>query len=149
MPFCQKLSNHEALPLPLPLYNEMVQFVLGLSDLAAMDQQMLRVEGLSAAQYALRIDGRNIASFTRDQLAAGVNLALYATPMQDQAKGVDGIELKRMGLDETNFVMSIEDPKVSGTADAARAIEAKNAALLADERKEAQPKPHRFDLSPL
>jgi len=144
----QWTQTDEALPLPLPLYNEMIQFVLGLSDLAAMDQQTLRVEGLSAAQYTLKIDGRIIASFTRDQFAAGVNLALYATPMQDQAKGVDGIELKRMGLDETSFVMSIEDPKVAGSADAARAIEVKDAALLADERKEAQPKPHRFELSP-
>jgi lysophospholipase L1-like esterase len=144
----QWTQTDEALPLPLPLYDEMIQFVLELSDLAAMDQQMLRVDGLSAAQYTLKIDGHIIGSFTRYQLGTGVNLALYATPMQSQAKGVDGIELKRMRLDETNFIMSIEDPKVPGTADATRAIEAKDAALLAEERKEAQPKSCRFELSP-
>jgi lysophospholipase L1-like esterase len=144
----QWIQTDEALPLPLPLHDEMMQFVLGLSDLAVMDQEMLRVDGLSAAQYTLKIDGHAIGYFTREQLATGVNLALYATPMQSQAKGVDGIELKRMRLDETNFIMSIEDPKVEGALDATRAIEVKDAAFLAEERKQAQPKPHQFELSP-
>jgi lysophospholipase L1-like esterase len=144
----QWTQTDEALPLPLPLHDEMIQFVLALSDLASMDQQILRVDGLSAAQYTLKIDGHIIKSFTREQLAAGINLALFATPIQSQAKDVDGIELKRMRLDETNFIMSIEDPKVSGTADTSRAIGAKDAALLAEERKQAQPKPHHFELLP-
>jgi lysophospholipase L1-like esterase len=141
-------QTDEALPLPLSLHDAMIQFVLGISDLASMDQQMLRVDGLSAAQYSLKIDGHNIASFKREQLESGLNLALYSTPMENQAKGVDGIEQKRARLDETNFIVAIEDPKVAGAADTTRVLRAKDAALAEQQRKEAQPRPHTFELSP-
>jgi hypothetical protein len=77
-----------------------------------------------------------------------VNLALFATPMENQAKSVDDIELKRTRLDEANFILAIENPKVSNAAAATAAIEAKDAAFAAEARDRAQPKPHRFELSP-
>ncbi len=141
-------QTDNALPLPLTLDDEMIRFVLDSSDLSSMDQQLLSVSGLSAQRYALQIDGKKVASFTRQQLASGVNLALIATPMENQAKGVDAIELKRTRLDEARFILTIEDPKVSDGAEAARAIEAKDASLAGEQRKTAQPKPHKFDLSP-
>jgi lysophospholipase L1-like esterase len=144
----QWTQTDNALPLPLPLDDAMIRFVLGISDLAAMDRQMLRVDGLTAARYTLKIDGQKIASFTREECAAGVNLALYSTPMESQAKGVDGIELERTRLDEAHFILAIEDPKVAGDADATKAMEAKDQALQAEQRKEVQPKLHRFELSP-
>ena len=98
-------QTDNALPLPLQLDDGMIQFVLSISDVAAMDQQLLSVSGLSEAQYALNIDGKKIASFSREQLSSGVNLALFATPMESQAKGVDGIEQKRTRLDEARFIL--------------------------------------------
>jgi lysophospholipase L1-like esterase len=144
----QWTQTDKALPLPLPLNDAMMQFVLGISELAEMDRQLLFVANLPAAQYALKIDDRPIASFTRQQLSSGVNLALYETPMENQAKGIDGIELKRTRLDETHFILDLEDPKVALSTDAAAAMDAKDAALAAEQRKAAQPKPHRFELSP-
>jgi lysophospholipase L1-like esterase len=144
----QWTQTDNALPLPLPLDDAMIQYVLSISDLPAMDQQLLSVKKLPAAQYTLKIDGRTIASFKREQLSAGVNLAIYATPMQSQARSVDSIELKRARLDETHFILAVEDPKVSNAPDATRAIEEKDAALAAEQRLAAQPKPHRFELSP-
>jgi lysophospholipase L1-like esterase len=137
-----------ALPLPLPLENEMMQFVLDISDLAAMDQQMLRLINLPKSQYTLRIDDKVIASFSKEQLAAGVNLALYATPMENQAKDVEGIELKRAQLDQANFILTIDDPKATSDAAATQAIEANGAALLEEQRKACQPHPHAFELIP-
>ena len=137
-----------ALPLPLPLDDGMVQFVLKISDLAEMDREMLRVDGLTRLRYALKIDGRLIASFSRQQLAEGVNLALYSTPMESQAKSIDAIELKRARLDEAHFLLAIEDPKAADAAEASKAIDEKDAALLAEQWKTAQPKPHHFELSP-
>jgi hypothetical protein len=142
------MQTDNALPLPLQLDDGMIQFVLRISDLEAMDQQLLRVNGLPAARYTLEIDGKKIASFAREQLAAGVNLALYATPMENQAKGVDGIEIKRTRLDEVRFLLAIEDPKTGNLAETLRALEAKDAALAEEQRRLAQPKPHRFELSP-
>jgi hypothetical protein len=144
----QWTQTDKALPLPLSLDDEMIQFVLSISDLEQMDQQSLRVNGLPNARYTLKIDGKKIASFTREQLSSGVNLAVYATPMESQARGVDGIELKRTRLDEAHFILAIEDPKITNDADATRAMEAKDAALIAEQRAAAQPKPHRFELSP-
>ena len=137
-----------ALPLPLQLDDEMIQFAQNVSDLATMDRQMLFVSGLSAAQYTLKIDEIKIASFSREQLSSGVNLALYSTPMESQAKGVDGIEQKRTRLDEARFILSIEDPKIANAADYTNTMEAKDTMLREEQRKIAQPKPHRFELSP-
>ena len=141
-------QTDNALPLPLSLDDGLIQFVLGVSELAAIDQQLLFVTGLPAARYTLKMDEKKIATFTREQLSSGVNLALYATPMESEAKGVDGIEQKRMRLDEARFLLVIEDPTVANAAEATSAIEAKDAALAAEQRKLAQPKPHRFELSP-
>ena len=137
-----------ALPLPLDLENGMVLFVLGISDLADMDRQTLRVDNLSAPRYILKIDGRAIASLSRDQLAAGVNLALYDTPMEGQARDVDGIELKRTRLDEAHFILAIEDPKAHDAEAATKAIEEKDAALQQEQHKDAQPVAHHFELVP-
>jgi lysophospholipase L1-like esterase len=142
------MQTDRALPLPLALDDGMTRFVLAISDLDAIDLQMLRVDGLTAPRYALSIDGKRIVSLTREQWAAGVNLALYATPMEDQAKGVDGIELKRTRLDEARFILDIEEPAAAHSADAIKAIEEKDTALAAEQRKAAQPKAHRFELSP-
>ncbi len=144
----QWTQTDNALPLPLLLDDAMIQFVLSVSDLAAINQQLLRVNGLPAARYMLGIDDHKIASFTREQLATGVNLALLATPMQSQAKGVDGIELKRTRLDEAHFILAIEDPKAPHAAEVTYPIEEEDARLIAEQRKLAQPKPHRFELAP-
>ena len=137
-----------SLPLPLPLHDEMVQFVLANSKLSSMDQQSLRVASLPAQGYTLKIDDRVIGSFTREQLAAGVNLALLPTPMESQAREVDGIEEKRARLDLAGFNIAIEDPMVDGEEEAVRVIRLKDAALTEEQRRAAQPKPHRFELSP-
>jgi len=141
-------ATDDALPLPLDLNNGMIRFVLSVSDLAKMDQQMLRVDHLSAPRYTLKIDGRVIASFTREDLAAGVNLALYPTPMLSQARDVDGDELKRTQLDQANFILAIEDPRAPDAAGATKAIEEKDAIIEEDQRKSAQPVPHSFELDP-
>ena len=144
----QWTQTDNSLPLPLQLDDAMTQFVLAISNLAAMDRQMLQVKGLRAARFSLQIDGKAIASFTREQLSAGVNLALYSTPMENQAKGVDGIEEKRTHLDEAHFILAIENPKVANDAAATSAMQAKDDALAAEQRAAAQPKPHSFQLSP-
>jgi lysophospholipase L1-like esterase len=144
----QWTQTDNALPLPLPLDDGRMQFVLSISSLAEMDRQLLAVRGLAAVRYTLTIDAHKIASFTREQLSSGVNLALYPTPMESQAKSVDDLELKRTRLDEAHFILAIEDPNVANEAEATSVIAAKDAALAAEQRNRAQPKPHRFELSP-
>jgi lysophospholipase L1-like esterase len=135
-----------ALPLPLPLDNPMMQFVLRVSDLAAMDQQILRVDGLTAPRYALSIDKWEVGTFTREELAKGVNLAVFATPMQSQAGGVEDIGRKRAQLDDAHFVLYLDDAKSPADPEAAKVLSAKDAALAEQERAAAQPKSHEFVL---
>lgn len=50
-----------------------------------LNQQPLRVTGLAAGSYELRIDGKPLGKFDAKQLATGVNLALLDTPMRGQS----------------------------------------------------------------
>ncbi|MGP8250821.1 MAG: SGNH/GDSL hydrolase family protein [Terracidiphilus sp.] len=137
-----------SLPLPLDLENGLARFVLSVSDLAEMDQEILRVDHLTAPRYTLKIDGHTVSTFDRGQLEQGVNLALYSTPMEDQARDIDGTENERTVIDNAHFVVAIEDPKVPDEAGMNKALEEKDALLSADQHKNAQPKPHAFELDP-
>jgi lysophospholipase L1-like esterase len=144
----QWTETDDSLPLPLDLNNGMIQFALSISNLAEMDREILRVDRLPAPRYTLKIDGHIVATFKREELAAGVNLALYSTPMLSQARDVDGDELKRTQLDQANFILAIEDPKAPDAAGATKAIEEKETDIEAEQRKAAQPLPHAFELDP-
>jgi lysophospholipase L1-like esterase len=141
-------QTDDALPLPLDLENSMTLFVLTISDLADMDRQILRVDHLSAAHYTLKIDGRTISSFSSDRLSAGVNLALFDTPMEAQARDVDTLESNRAALDRAHFLLAIEDPKAPDAAAATKAIEEKDAMFQEEQRKKVQPVAHHFELIP-
>lgn len=53
-----------------------------------LDNETLQVSGLTGHSYKLSIDGAPIGAFTAAQLATGINLARYQTPMMDQADKV-------------------------------------------------------------
>ena len=139
-------QTDRALPLPLSLVDPMMLFVLKNSDLAAIDQQMLRVDGLSGVRYELRIDGKQVADFKKEQLSTGVNLALYRTPMEEQSRDVDGLEQKRTKMDETRFLLMDEDLHVAGSPEAAQTLELAEATIAKQQHEKAQPKPHQFEL---
>jgi lysophospholipase L1-like esterase len=54
----------------------------------ALDSETLRVTGLGGSDYTLSIDGHPVGTFTKHQLADGINLAQYDTPMMLQADRV-------------------------------------------------------------
>ncbi|MGC9258693.1 MAG: GDSL-type esterase/lipase family protein [Phycisphaerae bacterium] len=53
-----------------------------------LDSETLRVTGLVAPRYTLQINGQWIGDFSKQNLAVGVNLARYDTPMMAQAYSV-------------------------------------------------------------
>ena len=53
-----------------------------------LDSESLRVAGLAAPRYTLRINGQWVGEFSKMQLAVGINLARYHTPMMTQAYSV-------------------------------------------------------------
>jgi len=79
-------ATEGSLPLPIDFQDKVTQLVIQASDIVdTLDQEILRVANLPAASYQLKIDGKDIAVFTQEQLAAGVNLATLKTPMLEQS----------------------------------------------------------------
>jgi len=78
-----------SLPMPYDQGDKTTALVLSSSDfIQAVDQEPLKVTGLAAGSYDLKIDGADAGKFTNDQLAGGINLATLPTPMFDQAQAV-------------------------------------------------------------
>jgi lysophospholipase L1-like esterase len=136
----------EALPLPLDLNNAMIGEMLRISDFAAIDRQMLRVAALPPGRYELSIDGKPVAAFTRGELNTGINLALYKTPMLNQARDIAGIEDQRAVLDHARFILSADVKPMSSSGIAEATLRAAQDQLDASMRKQLSPTPHRFTL---
>jgi hypothetical protein len=126
----------------------MTQYLLEVSDIGSLDQQLLRVTGLSAPSYSLEIDGQKIGMLSRQELAVGVNLALYQTPMEQQAKSIDWTADDRAKLSGTRFDLVTETSNIPSRQTAIEALDALDQRMIDAEYENAQPKPHTFTLTP-
>jgi lysophospholipase L1-like esterase len=143
-------QKDESLPLPLNFDDATVDLAQKAgADLDSLDEQTLAVTGLAPGPYELKVDGRAVASATADELARGLNLARYNTPMRWQAFSVrwsaqagHDLQVLRRGL----LVDAAKDPSAQSTADAL---------AVRDDREQkarsgaATPKPHRFEVVPV
>jgi hypothetical protein len=78
-----------SLPLAFSRDNALRAQLLDLSDIEKqLNQEPLRVTGLAAGEYKLTIDQRLIGTFQADELAGGINLVDYDTPMRAQSERV-------------------------------------------------------------
>ncbi|HEX4006791.1 MAG TPA: SGNH/GDSL hydrolase family protein [Acidobacteriaceae bacterium] len=114
-------QQDQALPLPFNFENALMNFVIRVSDLAAWDQETLRIDGLRPGNYALTIDDRKVSTFSAAQLASGVNLALLPTPMWDEARDYDAALGRRSQLEDADFIL-LAETKVSDLATASRIL---------------------------
>ena len=74
----------KALPFPkLPEYEKAATFY-PLTE--RLNQEVLAVTGLAAGSYDLAFDGVKVSTFSADEFAAGVNVALLDTPNQKRAQ---------------------------------------------------------------
>ena len=77
----------KALPFPrLPEY-EKAAALYPLTE--RLNQEVLAVTGLAAGSYDLAFDGVKVGTFSAEQFAAGVNVALLDTPNQKRAQSLD------------------------------------------------------------
>ena len=141
-----------SLPFPLDLDDSVTALALDSSDfLNALDRQIVCVKNLPAAQYTLKIDGQDIGTYTREQLAEGVNLARVKTPMWAQAREV--LNLIRTHNDAHFTSWRILPESTFGSyqpayREAQEAIARLEAEVVKKLQETAQPKPHRFELVP-
>jgi lysophospholipase L1-like esterase len=136
----------EALPLPLDFNDAMTPLLLQISNIADLDQQILRVVSLAPGKYQLSIDGKPIATFSRDELQRGVNLALQKTPMLEQARAVDSTEEQAADFDHTRFTLGADVKPIPTTGIAEATLRAAQAELDQRVRNQISPQPHQFEL---
>jgi lysophospholipase L1-like esterase len=140
----------KALPLPIgPLDTDpLMQLTLSSSDLiSALDMETLRVTALPSGSYELRIDCREVGTFSAEQLAAGINLALLATPMLEQARRLGADTQIRTTIDTQLFDLTVK-PEDQITPDTIKQLAAAEEKAIARQRADAQPVPHHYELLP-
>lgn len=140
-----------ALPMPIDVNDAPTQLALKSSDFVeTLDQETVRVTGLPASQYTLKIDGQEIAAFSKEQLAQGINLATLQTPMLKQAMYVHFLTRLHNDIHFTKWrivhVPRQNDltPPVQKTMDA---LDRADDDIVKQQHATAQPMPHHFELT--
>jgi lysophospholipase L1-like esterase len=143
-------QTDESLPLPLNYDDAGVDLAQKAgADLESLDEQKVTVTGLAPGRYELKVDGQPVATFAAEELARGVNLARYNTPMRWQAYSVawstgDGHDLQR--LRRRLLVAAERDPSLAATADA---LAARDELDQKARSEQAIPKPRKVELVPV
>jgi len=145
-------QKDDALPMPLDLKDPVVSLAVRASDVVqALDQQPLQVSGLTQAQYTLKIDGEEVGSFSREELAGGVNLAVLPTPMLKQALAVHELTLRHNNLHFARWrqvQVPLQNIPSSHLRKALRELDAVEEELVKQQRDAAKPTSHRYELTP-
>jgi len=143
-------ETDHALPMPLDLKDPALALSLRASDFVdALDRELLRVTGLSAARYTLEIDGENAGSFTREEFASGINLAILPTPMARQAARVHELTLRHNLVHFARWrqvQVPLADEQTGHLQNALNSMDALETELVDQQRAAAQPKPHHYSL---
>lgn len=140
-------QTDDALPLPLDFNDAMTPVLLAVSNLPQLDQLMLTVESLRPGKYQLSIDGKPVGAFSNAELENGVNLALYKTPMVEQAREIDGDEEERAALDRASFILTADVKQAAATALAQATLRQAEENIEVKVRSNLTPRPHKFALS--
>jgi lysophospholipase L1-like esterase len=146
-------QKDESLPMPVPMNDPLMALAVKSSDFfEKFNQETLRVTGLNASTYLLKINGRIIGSFTRENLAAGVNLAEFDTPMMQQAAQVHDLTIKRADIHNIRWrqvQLPLEKMLPARTAAVEDNLDALDNDLAAIQRATAQPAACQYELTPV
>jgi lysophospholipase L1-like esterase len=141
-----------ALPMPLPEKTPAVLLAVKSSDfMESLNQEILKVAGLRAGRYSLRINGTAVGTFAADDLAKGVNLAEYPTPMMKQAEEVHAFTLKRTNVHQMRWrqlQMPLEKESYGRMATILENLDALDNEIAVRQRAAAQPVEFYYELTP-
>lgn len=140
------LQLDRALPLPLTPLEPATDLALKISELPALDHQVLKVDGLPDGVYVLRIDDKEFVAYTVGQLKMGIDLALLRTPMLEQARGAEWWAQRKNALDLAAFLMMAEVKKDDGFAMVEAELERGEEEFEATAREKLKPVAHRYEL---
>ncbi len=146
----------EALPLPFaPMLamdrDHTLALAIRSSDVTeALNQQIVRVNGLASGRYVLTIDGAPVGTWSETELALGVNLALLDTPMSRQAMDVRDLTVKRIDVHQQRWrtlQVPLQNLDIEHLSEALKALDSVEAEVIVRQRAAAQPRPHTFQLA--
>jgi lysophospholipase L1-like esterase len=139
-----------ALPLPIDSKDPAMALVLQSSDVVrSLDQQTVKVTGLPAGKYSLRIDNEEVGQWTREDLASGVNLATLDAPMLRQSLSVYALTVRRNAVRMARWQtvqVGLQHENSQHVADALSALDATDSDLVMQQKAAGAPKPHHFEL---
>jgi lysophospholipase L1-like esterase len=140
-------QTDKALPLPVRFGDSDVDLAeTAGAGLEALDQQVLKITGLSKGSYELLIDGASLGRFSETELGLGVNLAIRDTPMLKQALAVRSAVRGRPPVQFVRRRLLVAADRDSKFADAAAALEGFDARLHQDQRARAVPTSRRYEV---
>lgn len=141
-----------ALPMPVSMNDPVMALAVKSSDfVAALNQQTLRVAGLTGASYTLKINGAVVGTFSGAQLAEGINLAELPTPMTKQAAGVHALTLKRADVHNARwrqFQVPFQNETLPRMQSILSNLDALDEELAVRQRAAAQPASCFYELIP-
>jgi lysophospholipase L1-like esterase len=141
-----------ALPMPINLKDPVIALATKASDVEdALNREMLKVTGLPATRYRLAIDGMPVADLSKDQLASGVNLAEYPTPMMRQSLAVHRLTIRHNDLHFQRWrslQVPLEKSEDRTVTRAIHGLDNLESQMVSDQVEEARPVPHRYELTP-
>jgi hypothetical protein len=140
-------QNDNGLPLPFEKGNATTAMLLEVTGIQkSLNQEPLIIASLAPGQYALRIDDRDIGKFSAEELAAGINLADYNTPMRSQAQVVSWDVRDLVEAHYIHSRMRIHNADTGAEAGGADRLQAFEGSMEDKIYAEAAPVPHRFEL---
>jgi len=149
-------QTDEALPLPFAQMlatdrDHTLALAISSSDVTeALNQQILRVNGLASGSYKLTIDGKTAGTWSGTELANGVNLAVLDTPMSSQAMEVRDLTVKRIDVHQQRWralQIPLQNLDIAHLPDALKTLDSVEAEVITRQRAAAQPRPHAFQLA--
>lgn len=113
-----------------------------------LNEQPLKVTGLEAGSYALKIDGETVGTFPSEQLAAGINLATLPTPMMKQAAEVHALTLKHNNVHFFRWrtLQTVLEQEGFNTATSEASLDALEEQIVGAQRITALPRPRRYEV---
>lgn len=145
-------QTDDALPFPFDMKDQTLALAVKSSDIfETLNRQVLKVSNLSGANYTLKIDGQEVTTLSKEELAAGVNLATLRTPMLQQAMDVHDLTLKHNNLHFARWrtvQVPLQEIQTPAVKNAMKALDDVEAEVIAQQKTKRQPQPHRFELVP-
>ncbi len=145
-------ETDSALPMPINMKDAVLALAVRSSDfIAALDAERLKVTGLDAGNYTLRVDGEEVGAFSKQQLEEGINLAESNTPMAKQAASVHELTLKHNTIHFARWrevQVPLQEFDLARKQAAMEALDSLEEELIERQRAAAQPKPRHYQLEP-